>query len=151
MVNLAGVTDCDDTIRAELRAAGIDSFRWPFKKMGEVPTQLVGCLCGWMFERAWYYWVCSGPGLPIEVARRLYASNRHDVRVDGHCACPSPDAWRGGFAVGTYHVDSPEGLKALAEQLKLIRHGNVALLGDESPWMRTSDVDAAFMVDHNDA
>ena len=33
---------------------------------------------------------------------------------------PSPLEWFKGLAVGSYHVDSPEGLKALADTIKKI-------------------------------
>jgi hypothetical protein len=49
---------------------------------------------------------------------KLYETNKKDVRVAGHCGCPSPLEWYKGLAVGNYHVDSPEGLKALADTIK---------------------------------
>ena len=42
------------------------------------------------------------------------------MRVEGHCGCPSPLEYNKGFAVGLYHVDTPEGLKALADTIKQV-------------------------------
>lgn len=102
---------------SELWAAGIgvSSIRFPVR--GEVPTRSYGVLSMWGFQRAWYYWVAKGPGMPVEVAERLHESHGKEVRVDGHCGCPSPREWFKGFGVGHYHVDTPEGLKALAEAI----------------------------------
>ena len=102
--------------KAELEAAGIEAVRIPLLG-GEVPSKVFGELSMWGFRRAWYYWVANGPGLPVEVAERLHASHGTQVRVAGHCGCPSPREWYKGFGVGSYHVDSPEGLKALADAL----------------------------------
>lgn len=101
---------------AELIAGGIKCTRMPFGR-GEVPSGAFGSLSMWGFERCWYYWSAKGPGLPLEVAERLHASHGKDVRVDGHCGCPSPREWFKGFGVGAYHIDTPEGLKALADAL----------------------------------
>lgn len=108
--------------RAELLAAGIKPFEFGFllSDVGEVPSRCRGSLSGWSFRRAWYYWVAEGPGIPPEIAERLHATHGKVVRVSGHCGCPSPTEWHHGFAVGMYHVDSAEGLKALADTLRSI-------------------------------
>ena len=90
----------------------------------EVKTSVIGELHGWGFERAWYYWICSGPGIECAIAEKLHASHGQSVRVDGHCGCPSPRIWFGGLACGRYHVDDSEGLKALADVIKGIVEGN---------------------------
>lgn len=115
-VVVAEVTAITD---AELIAAGIEvsEIRFPVSMSGEVPTQTLGSLSMWSFQRAWYYWRASGPGLPVEVAEKLHATHGREVRVDGHCMCPSPRDWYKGFGVGSYHVDSPAGLKALADAI----------------------------------
>lgn len=120
--NLAGRRGIDDIVKAELAAAGIkmevlgDWFA--NRKTTEVHTGVIGDLHGWVFERAWYYWIAKGPGLPPAYATPLHAAHGREVRVDGHCGCPSPLEWHKGFAVGCYHVDTPAGLKALADALK---------------------------------
>ena len=122
--------DTDDILRAELKAAGIPTLQEAEGKppeyladmlrrnSGEVKTSVIGCLHGWEFKRAWYYWTASGPGIDVETAEALHATHGRVVRVDGHCGYPSPREWYKGLACGHYHVDSPEGLKALADTIK---------------------------------
>jgi hypothetical protein len=106
--------------KAELEAAGIDVTILRITPCGEVPSQAFGGLSMWGFRRAWYYWIATGPGLPVEVAEKLHAAHGTQVRVDGHCGCPSPREWFKGFGVGCYHVDSQEGLKALANAIRSV-------------------------------
>lgn len=119
MKNYAGVADVDDALAAELEAAGIEVHRFAFLKNGkrEVNTEVVGSLHGWQFKRSWYYWCAEGPGLPPSYANPLHAVFGSEVRVAGHCGCPSPVEWYKGFGVGDYHVDTATGLKALADAL----------------------------------
>jgi hypothetical protein len=121
MKNYAGVETADDAIAAELQEAGIEVFRLPeFCRTNhpEMRTVVMGSLHGWEFKRAWRYWVASGPGIDVETAERLHATHGPVVRVDGHCGCPSPREWFKGFACGHYHVDTQEGLNALADTLR---------------------------------
>jgi hypothetical protein len=127
--------ELDQTVEAELHAAGLVSMAANFGPQicnmfrmaaGEVPTKHVGMFpdgsgIGWTFKRAWYYWVCSGPGIPPDDANKLHAIHGRQVRVDGHCGCPSPEECFKGFAVGLYHVDTPEGLAALVKTLLEVR------------------------------
>lgn len=94
------------------------------EKSGEVKTHLVGFLHNWKFKRLWYYWSATGPGIPPNYADEIHASHGKEVRVDGHCGCPSPREWHKGFAVGLYHIDSPEGLKAFTDLLNRIVEDN---------------------------
>jgi hypothetical protein len=80
----------------------------------------MGALSLWHFTRAWYYWSAEGPGIPCDIAEKLHATHGKQVRVAGHCGCPSPSEWFKGFAVGSYHIDTPEGLKALADVIRSI-------------------------------
>lgn len=122
MKNLAGDKNCDDTIKLELRRAGI-----PFVKdarhTGEVPYSVTGCLGKFTFVRAWYYWMVRG-NLPLEVAKELHENpvGKTDVRVVGHCGCPPPEEWAtkldGELFVTSYHIDSEEGLALFAETLR---------------------------------
>lgn len=110
--------DTDEILKAELEAAGIFPLKLSFKPSGEVQTHIVGYLGPWKFERAWYYWMVKGPGIPPVEAEKLHAEFGQEVRVDGHCGCPSPLEWYKGFAVPHYHVDTQEGLKALADVIR---------------------------------
>jgi len=107
--------------KAELEAAGIKPHVFGgLYGTSEVPSKCMGGLSMWSFERAWYYWRAKGPGIPPDVAERLHATHGKVVRVDGHCGCPSPLEWAHGFAIGSYHIDTPEGLTALAATLRSI-------------------------------
>lgn len=120
--NLAGVDEekADEQCAAELGAAGIEVVRLPFESKGEVKTNVLGDLSPWGFRRAWYYWVAEGPGIPPDIAEELHAEHGKAVRVDGHCMCPSPTEWFKGFGVSMYHVDTQDGLNALAEVIRRI-------------------------------
>lgn len=123
--------DNDLVLSAELKAAGIpilsemENISDPIKKLlletsGEVKSSVVGVLHGWEFKRAWYYWVCKGPGIEISEAQVLQDNYGKVVRANGDAACRGPLIWFHGLACGSYHVDSPEGLKALADTIKRI-------------------------------
>ena len=117
--NYAGRADVDDDLAAELETAGIPVQRMPeILRKGEVNSVIVGWLHTWAFRRAWYYWDASGPGLPPQYADALHVLFGKEVRVAGHCGCPSPLEWYKGFAVGSYHIDTPRGLRALGDALK---------------------------------
>lgn len=121
MENLAGVNGCDDTVTQELEEAGIEIHSYDFlRDRGEVPTSIIGTLGGWGFERAWYYWIAKGPGIPPEIADKLHKTHGTDVRVDGHCGSISPRKAFKGFAVGHYHIDTQDGLNAIAETIREI-------------------------------
>jgi hypothetical protein len=121
--NLAGSPESDSICATELEAAGIEVVKLPeICRYGEPNTLIVGQLGPWVFKRAWYYWVAEGAGIPPQEAEALHAEHGQVVRVDGHCACPSPSEWlKGKFAVGMYHVDALEGLKALAQTIEDLR------------------------------
>ena len=124
--NYAGVKDCDSDMERELKSAGIASLKLFSIQSGEVPTHIMGFIneAGWSFERAWTYWVAEGPGIPPKDAEKLHAKFGQVVRVAGHCGCPSPTEWYKGFGCGSYHIDTQEGLKALADTIKDILRRN---------------------------
>lgn len=133
-------TDTDSILLAELKAAGIPSL-WEaeevkdstsLRKMireqsGEVKTSELGVLHGWKFTRNWYYWSAEGPGIDVETAEALHAVHGKEVRVAGHGSCLSPREWYKGLACGFYHVDTPEGLLALANCIKSLVEKSMAL------------------------
>lgn len=122
--------DTDGILRAELKAAGILTFQedegkgeeylaeFLRKTSGEVKTSIRGTLHGWVFTRNWYYWVAKGPGIEASAAEALHAKYGNVVRVDGDGGCPNPIDRCKGLSVGVYHVDTQEGLKALADTIK---------------------------------
>ena len=76
-------------VKAELKTAGI-----PAVKVGlidnEVKTYYIGILNGFVFTRAWTYWVVKGY-MPLEYAEYLYRYHKDlNIRVAGHCGNPSP-------------------------------------------------------------
>lgn len=129
--NMAGVTEgLDAKLTEELRLAGIPTLEdsagpmTPFvanllsEQAGEVKSAVRGSLYGWEFKRAWKYWMCSGPGIEAKAAERLHDEHGHFVRVDGDAGCPSPLERYKGLAIGNYHVDDAEGLRALANTIR---------------------------------
>lgn len=118
MENYAGVKDCNDGIQKELEEVEINVNKFSFVLDGEVPTKILGSLGPWSFKRAWYYWVAEGPGIPLEEAEELHKNFGQEVRVAGHCGCPSPREWYKGFCPTLYHIDSQKGLNALAKVIK---------------------------------
>lgn len=109
------------TCKEELEAAGASPFISGIVfDHPEIPSKCIGEFGPWVFRRRWYYWSAEGPGVPPDVAELLHAQHGKVVRVAGHCGCPSPREWYKGFGVGLYHVDTPEGLKALIDTLRTI-------------------------------
>lgn len=107
-------------VKKELKEAGITfSDAW-WVDGGEVPAGGLGEHHLWSFRRAWYYWVAKGPGIPPELAEEFHKEWGTQVRVQGHCGCPSPLEYMEGFAVDLYHIDTQEGLNAFAKLLESI-------------------------------
>ncbi len=127
--NYAGLDSVDADIAAELEAAGIKVERLPESCRSwhpEMRTIVVGVLGKWTFRRAWRYWACEGPGIEIAAAERLHATHGAVVRVDGHAGAPSPGEHFEGLACGHYHVDTQDGLNALAETIRSLMQANNA-------------------------
>ena len=114
-------SEVDAIVRAELEQAGAtdsNCLNLNFRSLaGEVPTKYIGFAHGWKFQRAWYYYVASGPGIPPNQAEEFHQKWGTQVRVEGHCGCPSPIEYCHGFAVGSYHIDTQEGLNAFVKLL----------------------------------
>jgi hypothetical protein len=143
--------DTDEILRAELHAAGLQTLQEAEGKppefladllrrnSGEVKTSVIGSFHGWEFKRAWYYWMVKGPGLDIKLASALHETHGKEVRVAGHCGCPHPREWYNGFAVPDYHVDTPEGLKALVDALKAVYEDNQRIMKERNVQTESSD------------
>ena len=121
--NYAGRRDVDDALIRELNLAGIEHQKFPEsyrEHYGEVKAIILGTLHGWSFKRFWRYWVADGPGVPLKHAMSLHLKFGQVGRVDGHACGPSPLDHFHGLAVGSYHVDTLTGLKALADTIKQV-------------------------------
>lgn len=128
MINLAmestpdNIEQATHQCRRELASAGIVDVAIAVDGNTEVPSAVIGILNGWTFTRAWYYWVAKTDTHPLtrEAARELHAAHGKTARVDGHCGCPSPDEWwsESWNQPDHYHIDSSEGLRALAQAIK---------------------------------
>ena len=145
MKNLAEETKADLHILKELSEAGIEVVEGK-RTRSEVPYTLTGRLADWNFSRAWYYWMAhaeDGKGLPLEVATELHerkypisGEREHEtygqvIRVAGHCGCPPPKDWLNSDGkIDSYHVDSQEGLNALAGAIRTLH--NMASSGTDS-------------------
>jgi len=148
MINLAGVEDCDVTIRIELEKAGINIYNLAEPIDREVAYTLYGGIGGksldedaqgymdrhgimvetmkdfvsFTFERAW---LVRGY-VPLDIAVEMYENpnGRKDIRVAGHCACPHPADWKvkhkvcGMNVVDHYHIDTQEALNYFVATLK---------------------------------
>jgi hypothetical protein len=129
--NKAGThADTNDILTAELIAAGIEAVKLPITLKNEVVTNIIGHIGPWSFERAWYYWRAKGPGIPIDDAIALHESLGEEVRVAGYAGGIDPRKAYSGFGVTDYHIDSAEGLKALADLIKKIIADNAAKLAN---------------------
>lgn len=123
MINLAGRKDCDLTIIKEIEESGLEFNEMSFKTTGEVESNLFCHFHGWKFERFWYYWVASTDETPLlfKFADKLHETHGKEVRVAGHCGCPSPREWyKQPYQVGVnnYHVDTQEGLNELLRTIQ---------------------------------
>lgn len=121
--NYAGKHDVDELIAKELEAAQIEVIHMPQyyrERHPEMRTVIIGGLYGWTFKRQWYYWDAEGPGIEFLAAEELHQQFGSEVRVDGHCMCPSPGEWFNGLACGHYHVDTQRGLNALADTIRFL-------------------------------
>lgn len=112
--------DVDQQIEKELTEARIEIHHYHIRAHGEVPTELIAICHGWKFTRRWYYYAAEGPGIPPDKAEEFHRTWGTQVRVEGHCGCPSPLEWCHGFAVGSYHIDTQEGLNAFVALLTSI-------------------------------
>lgn len=87
--NLAGNYDCDNHILRELEKAGIkESFYG--RTNNEVPYSYIGRLNGFVFKRAWNYWIVEG-AMPLKTAEYLYKNySGLGIRVAGDASNVEP-------------------------------------------------------------
>ena len=114
-----GIAAVDRLLEEELFCAEIDVVRADEPYDNEVTTHITGELCGFIFSRAWRYWVVKGP-MPMDLAKKIHAHPFGlQVRVKGHAAAPDPEQYCSGQAfVGSYHIDTLAGLCLLARHVR---------------------------------
>jgi len=108
MKNLAGVEDCDITIKEELYLADIE-METVKDVLSEVPYTIIGRIGMWTFRRAWKYWAVSVVdtinGLPLNSAMKLHNTPHpiepdrllgHVIRAGGHGAALPPNEYGAG-------------------------------------------------------
>lgn len=117
--NLAGGHKGPMYSAKELVLAGIPFIDGPI--YGETKSSVIGTLDGWVFTRAWYYWIAqtSGKTLAYTAANRLNVDWGDQVRAYG---------FGGGTSLAaklpeSYHIDTQEGLSALAAAIRSSKDG----------------------------
>lgn len=123
LANYNSHTNHDLQIASELEYAQVERLEGPdsiLKRIADrqVETTVIGDLLGWTFIRGWRYWVVTGPGLDFPIAMELWKQHGGYVRTNGDAGGPSPWELNHGFATTAYHVDTDDGLKALADCIK---------------------------------
>lgn len=85
-------SEADNKVKEELQIAGIPAVRVG-RIDNEVKTYYIGILNGFVFIRAWSYWIVRGY-MPLEHAQYLYDNYKElNIRVCGHCGNLSPQKW----------------------------------------------------------
>jgi hypothetical protein len=76
--------EVDEKVKQELQIANIPAFRLPDYMNTEVKTKYIGILNGFIFYRAWTYWVCKGD-MPLNIAEEIYEKYKKlNIRAGGH-------------------------------------------------------------------
>lgn len=80
----------NDTVYNELVEAGIPVLTLPAIMNTEVKTSHIGVLNGFVFTRAWQYWICKGD-MPLVHAQNIYCQFKElSIRAAGHAGNPEP-------------------------------------------------------------
>lgn len=138
--------DADKKVKEELTAAGIPVLSLMNSADGEVKTYYIGLLNGFIFQRAWKYWVVKG-NMPLDVAEYIYYNHKElEIRAAGDAGNPNPrdfavdpiykkycrEQYKNGKNpdktkkeyqynpryIQMYHIDTEEGLKVFADTVK---------------------------------
>lgn len=84
------VGEINDTVKTELLSADIPVLRLPSSMNTEVKTSYIGLLNGFVFYRAWTYWICRGE-MPLEYANEIYDNYKDlKIRAGGHAGNVKP-------------------------------------------------------------
>ena len=162
MQNLAGKPPEMITLHCaqELQKARIPIVEMPGRMdHPEVKTPVGGGLHGWWFARNWYYWIAS---TKTNLIPRASAQAFHErfgaelkVRVDGHCAEPTPADWWGRHDMDDdadhYHIDTQEGLTAFATFLRVSHPWDRFVVSDEQRGHAQMLMDQSFYKVHGKA
>lgn len=82
--------EIDYKVKEELQVANIPVFTLPYYMNTEVKTRYIGILNGFVFYRAWSYWVCEGD-MPLDIADKIYKNYKElKIRAGGDCGNKSP-------------------------------------------------------------
>lgn len=82
--------DADKEVKNELLIANIPVFKLPGYMNTEVKTRYIGLLNGFVFDRAWTYWVCCGD-MPLNESQYIYDNYKKlKIRAGGHCGNVEP-------------------------------------------------------------
>ena len=83
--------EIDKQVKEELMIAGISVIDVGGFINNEVKTRYIGFLNGFIFYRAWTYWVVKGY-MPLEDAKNIYKNYKDlDIRAGGHCGNVNPE------------------------------------------------------------
>ena len=117
-------SDLGKVLTAELQAAGINvmtehGLNGLFDNgVGELKTEVLGELHGWVFRRNQIRWIGEGPGINADSASDLYTKYGKSLHAYGDPSPRNPAEVAEGLACGQYHINSPDALNALAGAIR---------------------------------
>ena len=83
--------EVDKKVKEELQIACIPVLELPCWMGYEVKTRYIGILNGFVFYRAWAYWICHGD-MPMDVANYIYDNYKDlNIRAGSHCENVEPE------------------------------------------------------------
>lgn len=118
----------DNKVKEELMMAGIPILTLPSFMNTEVKTHYIGILNGFVFYRAWRYWVCDGD-MPLEYAEQIYSKYKDfEIRAGGHCGNVKPKSMSHNPVYDKALIDLRDNTKDLKEYMRLSKN----IVDDES-------------------
>ena len=82
----------NNKVKEELEIANIPIISLPCFMNTEVKTDYIGYLNGFVFYRAWTYWICLGK-MPLEIAKEIYQKyQKLNIRAGGHAGNVEPES-----------------------------------------------------------
>ena len=84
--------EINEEVKEELQIANIPVMKLPCYINTEVKTMYIGILNGFVFYRAWTYWICRGK-MPLEIAKEIYQKyQKLNIRAGGHAGNVEPES-----------------------------------------------------------